>query len=102
MLPWVREKFAESRLRWQNRKQRNENYNPLTNNLSTTPTTIATTVSETVAITTSNTSSVLAPHGPMVAIASTSYADNNNSLKRPTSLLTTCKTNNDHSKTQRR
>lgn len=29
MIPWVREKFAESRLRWQNRKQRNEIIAPL-------------------------------------------------------------------------
>lgn len=96
MIPWVREKFAESRLRWQNRKQRNENYNRIiTASTSTVAATAAT--SETAA--SSNTSSVLAP---IAALASTSYGDN--SLKRPISLLDPCKQSNDnrHGATQRR
>lgn len=34
MIPWVREKLAESRIRWQNRKQRNDSPTTTTSNSS--------------------------------------------------------------------
>lgn len=104
MIPWVREKFAESRLRWQNRKQRNESYSRITTaSTSTAATTVVTSASETAPITSSNTSSVLLASRPMAALASTSHGDSS-TLKRPMTLLDPYKQTNDtrHGAIQRR
>lgn len=52
MIPWVREKFAESRVRWQNRKQRNESCLHQTTTATTTAAQQTVTVASTITSTT--------------------------------------------------